>query len=65
MIRPLPTTAPEMQREVDADLVTWPDVIRMLRDDVHIPEGAIEKWRACDRGIGEVLVAWLEREVMK
>ncbi len=34
-----------IQAAVDAGLVTWADVLDVLRSDMHIPEGAIEEWR--------------------
>ncbi|MGI8548366.1 MAG: hypothetical protein ACR2M1_13725, partial [Gemmatimonadaceae bacterium] len=51
-----------IQAAVDAGLVTWADVLDVLRSDMHIPEGAIEEWRAEGRDLATVVAEWLGRE---
>ncbi|MGI8548765.1 MAG: hypothetical protein ACR2M1_15790 [Gemmatimonadaceae bacterium] len=55
-------TAAEVQEAVDAGLVTWERVLDGLRNELHIPDGAIEEWRAGDREMAAVLVEWVERD---
>ena len=55
-------TPSDVQRAVDAGLVTWPEVLRVLRDDLHMPEGSIDGWKSGDREVGAVLLGWIERE---
>lgn len=56
-------TAAEAHRAVDSGLTTWERVIAMLRDELHIPDGAIEAWRRSgDREIAAVLVEWVKEQ---
>lgn len=53
-------TAAEVQEAMDAGLVTWERVLDGPRNELHIPDGAIEEWRAGDRDLATVLVDWVE-----
>lgn len=54
----------DVQSAVGVGLTTWPEVLDVLRSELHIPEGAIQEWRAGDRDVAAVLVEWVRRETL-